>query len=396
MAQIDAPEGINGDVSKWRRDLRGKIGTLLTKELGGTLTRDKLDKIPAALASLVEGFPELEASGLVAVSTLVRERALAMLGERDTQMKLPKAAKKESTRGSQHPNQDRRYFDDMGRHSLITRADEIILGRLIQADGPDAEMAKTNLVTANLRLVVSIAKKYTYRGMPFMDLVQEGNIGLIRGAEKFDPERGFTFSTYATWWIRQGITRAIEMQSRTIRFPIYQVENINNFRKLIREFIQDKKREPTPEELKDFLGLDSSELAKLMSLVQLSNGTVSLDAPVSDQDERSLAEFIEDKQGERPDQVFGRTLDREEVEIYLYQSNLTEKEIEVIKRRYGIDQVESESLEAIGATKGVTRERIRQIEVKAMRKIRFTAKRLARAKTMKGFNRMMAIDLADD
>ena len=186
------------------------------------------------------------------------------------------------------------------------------------------------------------------------------------------------------------------MQSRTIRFPIYQVENINNFRKLIREFIQDKKREPTPEELKDFLGLDSSELAKLMSLVQLSNGTVSLDAPVSDQDERSLAEFIEDKQGERPDQVFGRTLDREEVEIYLYQSNLTEKEIEVIKRRYGIDQVESESLEAIGATKGVTRERIRQIEVKAMRKIRFTAKRLARAKTMKGFNRMMAIDLADD
>jgi len=256
------------------------------------------------------------------------------------------------------------YLQKMGSIPLLSREDEIEVARRIAEQGNDAEIAKQTLITANLRLVVSIAKQYSYRSMPLPDLVQEGNIGLIRACEKFDWTRGFKFSTYASWWIRQSIVRAIESQTRTIRVPIYKLELVNKIHYTQRELYQSLGREPTSAEIAEQLKLEVEKVEEMMLLVR---EPMSLDTPVGDDSDSTFASFIEDESLPSPESVLEDSTLREQVSIAL--AELSPREEKVLRMRYGIGEPTQYSLEEIGARFFLTRERIRQIEIKALRKL---------------------------
>ena len=252
----------------------------------------------------------------------------------------------------------RMYLREIGRIKLLTADEEIDLARKIVAGGNPGALAKKKLVQANLRLVVSIAKKYVGRGMLFLDLIQEGNLGLIRAAEKFDHERGYKFSTYATWWIRQAITRAIADQARTIRIPVHMVETINKLKKVTRKLAQELARKPSEEELSTEMGIS---INKLREIIKVAQEPLSLETPIGKEEDSRLGDFIEDKD-------VAHELLREDLAEVL--GSLSPRERDVLRLRFGIEDGKQRTLEEVGQLFGVTRERIRQIEAKALRKLR--------------------------
>ncbi|OGE18696.1 RNA polymerase sigma factor RpoD [Candidatus Daviesbacteria bacterium RIFCSPLOWO2_01_FULL_41_32] len=255
----------------------------------------------------------------------------------------------------------RQYLRDIGKIPLLTAQDEIELAKRAEKD---EKAARDKLISANLRLVVSIAKKYVGRGMSLLDLIEEGNIGLMRAVDKYDWRRGYKFSTYATWWIRQAITRAIADQARTIRIPVHMVETINRFNRTQRRMMQELGREPTPDEVAKVLGIDE---AKAREIIKVSQEPTSLETPVGDEEDSHLGDFIAD-QGLQPDEQATRELLKVHLDEVL--DSLSPREKRVLQLRFGLEDGKQRTLEEVGKEFGVTRERIRQIEAKAIRKLK--------------------------
>lgn len=256
----------------------------------------------------------------------------------------------------------RMYLKEIGKVSLLTADEEIELAkRMEQGD----EEAKKRLAEANLRLVVSIAKRYVGRGMLFLDLIQEGNLGLIKAVEKFDYRKGYKFSTYATWWIRQAITRAIADQARTIRIPVHMVETINKLIRVSRQLLQELGREPTPEEIAEEMNMP---VDRVREILKISQEPVSLETPIGEEEDSHLGDFIQDDNVPVPADAAAFTLLKEQLVEVL--STLTDREQKVLRLRFGLDDGRARTLEEVGKEFNVTRERIRQIEAKALRKLR--------------------------
>ena len=256
----------------------------------------------------------------------------------------------------------RMYLKEIGKVPLLTAEEEIELAKRMEAGD---EKAKQKLAEANLRLVVSIAKRYVGRGMLFLDLIQEGNLGLIKAVEKFDYEKGYKFSTYATWWIRQAITRAIADQARTIRIPVHMVETINKLIRESRQLLQELGREPLPEEIAERMGIS---VERVREILKISQEPVSLETPIGEEEDSHLGDFIQDQNVPVPAEAAASNLLRDQLNEVL--DTLTEREQKVLRLRFGMDDGRARTLEEVGKEFQVTRERIRQIEAKALRKLR--------------------------
>lgn len=267
----------------------------------------------------------------------------------------------------------RMYLKEIGRVQLLSADDEVALAKRIEAGD---EEAKKKLSEANLRLVVSIARRYVGRGMLFLDLIQEGNMGLLKAVDKFDYSKGYKFSTYATWWIRQAITRAIADQARTIRIPVHMVETINKLIRVTRQLHQELGREPTPDEIAKEMELTPE---KVREIIKVSQEPVSLETPIGEENDSSLGDFIEDQDAIAPTDAAAFEMLKEQLEDVL--DTLTDREENVLRLRFGLDDGRTRTLEEVGQVFGVTRERIRQIEAKALRKLRHPS----RSKRLKDF-----------
>ncbi len=268
------------------------------------------------------------------------------------------------------------YLKEIGRVPLLKADEEVLIAKRIEKgiNNPDDAAAvqdgidaKNELISANLRLVVAIAKKYTGRGMLFLDLIQEGNMGLIKAVDKFDYTKGFKFSTYATWWIRQAITRAIADQARTIRIPVHMVETINKMTRIQRQLVQELGRDPSAEEIATRMG-SGMTAEKVREIQKIALDPVSLETPIGEEDDSHLGDFIEDKDAMSPDQYANNELLKDEIDLIL--STLTDREEKVIRLRFGLEDGRTRTLEEVGKEFDVTRERIRQIEAKALRKLK--------------------------
>ena len=277
-------------------------------------------------------------------------------------LKLDEVTQDDTFEGINVDDPVRMYLREIGRIKLLTYDQELDLAKRI-LDGD--EDAKQELAEANLRLVVSIAKKYVGRGMLFLDLIQEGNMGLIKAVEKFDYTKGFKFSTYATWWIRQSITRAIADQARTIRIPVHMVETINKLIRTSRHLLQKLGREPSPEELSKELEMP---IDKVMEIQKIAQDPVSLETPIGEEDDSHLGDFIQDEDSPAPQDAAAYTLLKEQLAEVM--QTLTPREAKVLRLRFGLDDGKARTLEEVGKEFDVTRERIRQIEAKALRKLR--------------------------
>ena len=267
----------------------------------------------------------------------------------------------------------RMYLKEIGKVPLLTASEEVEIARRMAEGDPEA---KRQLAEANLRLVVSIAKRYVGRGMLFLDLIQEGNLGLIKAVEKFDYRKGYKFSTYATWWIRQAITRAIADQARTIRIPVHMVETINKLIRVNRQLVQEYGRDPRPDEIAREMGVSEE---KVREIIKIAQEPVSLETPIGEEDDSHLGDFIEDQDAPAPAEAVAATLLKEQLMDVL--NSLTPREAKVLRLRYGLDDGKARTLEEVGKEFNVTRERIRQIEAKALRKLRHPS----RSKRLKDF-----------
>ncbi|HLS59594.1 MAG TPA: RNA polymerase sigma factor RpoD [Virgibacillus sp.] len=332
------------------------------------------------VAERLSGF-EIESEQMDEFFEHLGEQGVEIIGETDEdELATKEAAKAEANRkdlgvplGIKINDPVRMYLKEIGRVDLLTADEEVELAIRI-LDGEDE--ATRSLAEANLRLVVSIAKRYVGRGMLFLDLIQEGNMGLIKAVEKFDHTKGFKFSTYATWWIRQAITRAIADQARTIRIPVHMVETINKLIRIQRQLLQDLGRDPTPEEIGEEMEITPD---KVRDILKISQEPVSLETPIGEEDDSHLGDFIEDQEAVSPSDNAAYELLKEQLEDVL--DTLTDREENVLRLRFGLDDGRTRTLEEVGKVFGVTRERIRQIEAKALRKLRHPS----RSKQLKDF-----------
>ncbi|MCF8010439.1 MAG: RNA polymerase sigma factor RpoD [Clostridiales bacterium] len=322
---------------------------------GVELTPEQIDEVYEKLAGMgIEVVPEATELEPVSSPSLEANQPEEEVEEMEVDLTVPEGI------GIDDPV--RMYLKEIGRIPLLTPEEEVSLAkRMEQGD----EQAKRRLAEANLRLVVSIAKRYVGRGMLFLDLIQEGNLGLIKAVEKFDYRKGYKFSTYATWWIRQAITRAIADQARTIRIPVHMVETINKLIRVSRQLLQELGREPTPDEIADEMGVSEEKVREILKIAQ---EPVSLETPIGEEEDSHLGDFIEDHDARAPAEEASFTLLREQLEDVL--TTLTDREQKVLRLRFGLDDGRARTLEEVGQKFGVTRERIRQIEAKTLRKLR--------------------------
>ncbi|MDR3190716.1 MAG: RNA polymerase sigma factor RpoD [Lactobacillaceae bacterium] len=309
-----------------------------------------------------EAYEKIEAAGISIVDENGEPAARAVNNAKTklTEKEVKQAA--EAPSGIKINDPVRMYLKEIGRVSLLTGEQEVSLAERIE-QGDDS--AKQELAEANLRLVVSIAKRYVGRGMQFLDLIQEGNMGLMKAVEKFDYRKGFKFSTYATWWIRQAITRAIADQARTIRIPVHMVETINKLIRIQRNLLSDLGREPTPDEIGAEMDITTD---KVRDILKIAQEPVSLETPIGEEDDSHLGDFIEDNDAVSPADSAAYQMLKEQLESVL--DTLTDREENVLRLRFGLEDGRTRTLEEVGRVFGVTRERIRQIEAKALRKLR--------------------------
>ena len=327
---------------------KGKAKGLLTyKEI-----MDMLEEVDLQPEQIEKVYETLESLGIDVLDEVAEEEASS--DKEDTTISVPESVNIDDP--------VRMYLKEIGKVPLLTADEEVDLAKRM---GEGDEAAKRKLVEANLRLVVSIAKRYVGRGMLFLDLIQEGNLGLIKAVEKFDYTKGFKFSTYATWWIRQAITRAIADQARTIRIPVHMVETINKLIRVSRQLLQEYGREPLPEEIGEEMDIPVEKVREIMKIAQ---EPVSLETPIGEEEDSHLGDFIPDEEAQAPAEAAAFTLLKEQLLDVL--DTLTSREEKVLRLRFGLDDGRARTLEEVGKEFNVTRERIRQIEAKALRKLR--------------------------
>ena len=333
---------------------KGKsTGKLTSQEIDGLIVDMDLD-----VETLENFYTAIEESKIEIVDDLLSENIESII-------ETPAKEEGESSAAAINDNNDdpvKVYLKEIGKVPLLTPEEEIDLAMRIAEND---EAAKRRLSEANLRLVVSIAKRYVGRGMQFLDLIQEGNLGLIKAADKFDYTKGFKFSTYATWWIRQAITRAIADQARTIRIPVHMVETINKVKKANSQLLHENGRDPTPEEIADRLGMPPEKVREILRVAQ---EPVSLETPIGEEEDSHLGDFIPDDTSLSP--IDAATMDALKRDLAAVLKTLTDREASVLRMRFGLDDGQPKTLEEVGTKFGVTRERIRQIEAKALRKLK--------------------------
>lgn len=373
LALAKEKKAINDEEKQYKKELRSLIHEFKPK---------KQIKYSVLSKKLVEPY-QLNADAMDKLIESVEDAGIAVVDEKGepsehalhAATKQAENAKRDVSAPSGVKINDpvRMYLKEIGRVDLLTADEEIALAlRIEQGD----EYSKQRLAEANLRLVVSIAKRYVGRGMSFLDLIQEGNMGLMKAVEKFDYRKGFKFSTYATWWIRQAITRAIADQARTIRIPVHMVETINKLIRIQRQLLQDLGREPIPEEIGAEMDMPTEKVREILKIAQ---EPVSLETPIGEEDDSHLGDFIEDAEATSPADHAAYELLKEQLESVL--DTLTDREENVLRLRFGLDDGRTRTLEEVGRVFGVTRERIRQIEAKALRKLRHPS----RSKQLKDF-----------
>ena len=339
-------------------DKKGVLRNLVEKgkEKGNLSNQEILDaltEINFSPEQLEKFYDKLEENGIEIVEDNVGDESLE---------ELSSAAEGQPYDGSYIDDPVKMYLREIGKIQMLTPEEEQDIARRI-SEGDVA--AKKRLSEANLRLVVSIAKRYIGRGMPLLDLIQEGNLGLIKAVDKFDPSKGFKFSTYATWWIRQSVSRAIADQARVIRIPVHMVENINRVKKAQSHLLNENGKDPTTAEIAEYADLPEEKVVEIM---RVSQDLVSLEAPVGEEEDSHIGDFIKDETQEDPEDAASLSMLKEQLNNALY--TLTPREMAVLKLRYGLVDGRNHTLEEVGAECNVTRERIRQIEAKALRKLR--------------------------
>ncbi len=337
-----------------------KKGILTYKEI-----QDALEEIDLSINQIEKVYETIEAKGIELVEDLDRELEEIQTNEEEIDLSVPEGV------GIDDPV--RMYLKEIGKVPLLSAQEEIELAEKMHAGD---ERAKKRLAEANLRLVVSIAKRYVGRGMLFLDLIQEGNLGLIKAVEKFDYTKGYKFSTYATWWIRQAITRAIADQARTIRIPVHMVETINKLIRVSRQLLQEYGREPHVDEIAREMNMNEDRVREIMKIAQ---EPVSLETPIGEEEDSILGDFIPDSDAPAPSEMAAFMLLKEQLMSVL--DTLTSREAKVLRLRFGLDDGRARTLEEVGREFKVTRERIRQIEAKALRKLRHPS----RSKKLKDF-----------